>query len=632
MSATTVDGAQVIPTIIPMAWTDDEHLKLALSDLGALLSRFASGQSVQTVANALYKVVWDIVNIPAQASEVDRQSLQGAQGVFRDLGVWVEHALNNPEYAASSAGHSDISDIFDHTQTFLHDANTSDTVASRPWVQDVRVLVRETETFTTNLASDKSTQMLLSAMDGLSSSFAGYVGAFAEAFVTLPQRTSLKARQLVRHSRNDILMWLLPHLVRAISAVPMPRVEYKDDMVEVVIDALLLTSSSFGSSLIPDHIRFQMASDVEVDLTPSMEPDTARTANSTLLNAMGMGSDASLGGVRSYTRVKLHIGGIRMSAGDIGYYMRYKGPLGLGYEDEGLVSVDVGTPASSPGDWGQGGVSLDVDLEVDTTAETEDELQSHSSPLFTVRDVHLTIPQLQFTLTRTKHSIVNRLIQPFLGPATRAMVGYYLRRQIWTVLDELAALGGKIHGEAETLRVTQTRENDGGVLETYWTAALNVIKRQVKKAPREFVVNVETYTHPTVQGVIRTTKTYPAHSSASPPSPPPLSGPPPTSEEPETSTLAIGIGPQLLPGKGGPHTAEEEDYGLRDAVREALSEVQGALDGVVRTARAGEETVDEVRRDVADVEGGVWDAGRNGRRRYREEARREGWSSHAFDL
>ncbi|TCD66329.1 hypothetical protein EIP91_001478 [Steccherinum ochraceum] len=614
------DGSRVLPTFTPIVWTDDEDLSLALSHLRVLLARFASGHAVDDVLDSLYAVVWDVVNVPAEA---DQENITEVKTYFSSLALWFNQALQDPSYSTSAEGTAQINALFDQARSFVHDALNADPATAPVWVRDVQHLVHEVQAFMSKFGSDKSSQRLLAALDNLSTATSLFMQAFTADIPTLSRQASLQIQKTKRQVRNDLLSWLLPRLLRAIRVVPMPRVEYKDSLVEAAIDALLLTSSSLGTSLVPDHIRVQTFNDVELDFTPP----PGHSGYTSLLDALpGLGplQPHQHTQVRSCTRIKIHADGIRLSAEDIGYYVRFMGSLGLGYEDEGLLSVDVGSQGSAETtSCAEGGVSLDVDLVTETTDSSLSNASSTStsSPLFTVQDVHVTVPHLHFSLNHTRHPIMSAFIQPLSGPIARTAVGYYLRRQIWEGLELVGRLAGEVLAERAILDEEEDQSSGLG-WEAYLTAALNVLGRERDTEGSEDEARAgirsgapsppETHTYPTTQGIVRTTRTRVEEPSSSSQNP---------DDGVEESTLAIGIGPQILPGKGEPHNLENGETGLRDVAREALEEVQGAVDVVV----------DEVRRDVRGAEDSAVEAGRRGRERLRREEGREGWQSDAFD-
>jgi len=129
----------------------------------------------------------------------------------------------------------------------------------------------------------------------------------------------------------------------------------------------------------------------------------------------------------------------------------------------------------------------------------------------------------------------------------------------------------------------------------------------------------EAYTSATTKGIVRTTYTQPE-----PPSSSALEGSLPPA--PSESVLAIGLGAQVLPGKA--------ELVSRESPKEMAEDIAGEL----------RETEENVIQKVKDLEEGnyvqkatetrqqIGDAGGRVVNKVREEERRRGWQSKAFDV
>ncbi|THH15774.1 hypothetical protein EUX98_g9411 [Antrodiella citrinella] len=459
--------------------------------------------------SALYAVLWDIANIPASASD----SLDADVRVFFvSLGRWVDTALNDPAYAISVSGRREIEGLYDQARTFMSQSSRSDALA---WVRDLHVLIREIEAFTAAIENDKTTRKFFTALDSLT-----------DALSAFSPRTA--ARHTLRHLQTDTARWLVPHLLRAARAVPVPRVEYASQRVHATVDALFL-ADGVDVDLVPDRVRVTTTKTVSVDLR-----------------------DHSEVGVRGATRsVSLHVDGVRFAVRDVGYSVRYTPPLWfgcgmLGYINEGYISVEVGSE-------GEGGVSIDVDVDMDvhpsfsgSSLEDEDEEQQQPEPkpkpLFTISSVHLTIPHLRLTTHDTRHPIMNAL----LGKLARPLVVWYLTRQVYALGDAL----GRV------------------LVEAYLRAALTVY--QTSAPPDELMKedqDTEGETHVTPRGVVHTT----AH--------------PPTA-------LAVGFGAQVLPENTDPGShVTQPGMGdvLEDVVDAARRGLEGQADVGCTCCEGGQE-------------------------------------------
>ena len=116
-------------------------------------------------------------------------------------------------------------------------------------------------------------------------------------------------------------------------------------------------------------------------------------------------------------------------------------------------------------------------------------------------------------------------------------------------------------------------------------------------------------TRTTAKGIVRETATY-AEGSSSPV---------------DESVLAVGIGAQVLPGKGGPHVEGQDHYGPGDLLQEGADEIESRTQ---QTSEAGHEAL----RQAAALRHGVERAEARERDSEARERRIGGWRSRAFDF
>ncbi|KAL4248743.1 hypothetical protein ABKN59_007176 [Abortiporus biennis] len=551
-------------TLVPTLWTNDTNLLETLSTLGSLLSRFSSGFPVGAIVESLYNVTTDVLNAPLtlESPGHDAHNEDGwiLRNFFRGLGTWLDKCLNDVSFVTSPEGRRDIEDLYDRARSIF-----TGPASNLKVVKDIRLLVSQVNSLIDAMKSDELTNRLMDSISEVmatTSEFSSLSWSFLSS--ELPERSFRQAKELRDQVQKDIVLWFLPRLIRSIKSFPMPRVEFVNNSLEVAVDALLLTSSA-GASLLPDHIQFTSFNDIALSFS-----ETTTNSDPTLLSSIASSvlPSTSMTQMRKRTRNRLYIDGMRFSARDIGYYFNYKGPLGSSYEDQGLISVDIGNLEDD-----QGGISVDIELEMDDQGPTD----QHGDPqgLFVIKDVQLTLPHLSFTLYRTKHSILNYLfVQPLTAPLMRTVAKYYLQRQIRGMLESLNSFYTRVAMEAQHVALDGRRgEMERSVIEVlpedYWTGFLRAIGLSSSKTfddngqSGQSEVNepsmIETYLVPSVKGIVQVSVD---HSSS------------PAAE----SSIAVGVGSQLLPGKGGPYDEDSDDYGLQDAGREALTEVQEVIE------------------------------------------------------
>ncbi|KAL6303539.1 hypothetical protein BKA93DRAFT_735014 [Sparassis latifolia] len=607
-SVSDLSGAR-LPTVVPVVWAEPP-LSDALSNLVTILERLASGHSLDALLNALQTVTSDVINIPLEAAaSTDTDSRRELQAYLTSVGEWLDHALASARFAASPEGRRDIETLYDRGRALMDKASEQ----NAEWVRHVRDLVHEMDTFTSAMASDRTSRRLLRSLDTLTGDIALFSSATTNEAPAQAQRIN---RRWWRRTQRDVLVWLIPRILRAIKAIPMPRVEYKSGNLDVVIDTSLLTpGTGVSASLIPDRIRVENYSELQVDVTK----------RAALVDAGNSQVGYSAGGVQTYTRTRVHVNGLRVSARNIGYYVHYERWHGmLGYEDQGLLSVDVGRQ-NEQGE----GLTVDVELDLQTGEDADGSASegNGAETLFRVTDVSVDVPGLQFAIYRSKHWLLNKfIVQPLSGPLVRAIAGHILAQQIRTLLEALGRFLAGVQRTAEGLN--DELEPSGEVsYEDYWEALLLHARAGVSgedctasddsdsstEEESQTAALVETHTRATLQGMIRTTVTQPFPSLSDPPTP-------------DESALAVGIGPQILPGKGGPVDGPRaSEYGAVDITRGAMGELQGAVE-------CTNGTVESIMEQTAKVREEVEEARERGAIREGVERRRKGWKSRVFDM
>ncbi|KAI0646008.1 hypothetical protein C8Q79DRAFT_1001457 [Trametes meyenii] len=543
--------------LTPIVWADPP-LAQALSDLKTLLERAASGYSLDDLLQALGSVAADAVIIPAEAVTVESRT--------------------------------DAGRLYDRARELVREAaarHTSDD-NSWPWLQHARKLLHgdEADAYFSALEGDRTSRRLADALERLSSSLAA--AGFSELSI---------APGTKRAALHGCVAWLLPRAVRAVRAVPMPRVEFVNGKVEAAVDALWLTSVE--ASGVAEGGGLQ-GTGVQASLVPGWIRVGVESWTETVVEIRGGGPATRVETrTQARTRVRLRMEGHRAVARDVAYYVRHKGPRICGvrvpcvaYEDEGLVSVEVGTV-------GEEGTGLCVDVELELKLQAGESERGDvgsvrsppvgvGTPLFRVSDVqsrHWILNMLVVLRAATRNALES--VALFGGRRTKAAGDAGIGAEAWwAVLLEEAGLAGS-HPEKDD-------EADGG----------EGTEHEDQQAL------VETRTRATLQGVVRTTIVDPL---------------PGTDAEPEESVLAIGVGAQILAGKEGGVDPGVKTTRIAEGTREAAEDI----------AQAGARLDVQVERGIQQAEGiagYVMDARARKDVRTKVEGRRRGWRSRVSDV
>lgn len=382
--------------------------------------------------------------------------------------------------------------------------------------------------------------------------------------------------QAGRELRRDLFFWLLPRFLRIIRSIPMPRVELITDEVEMALDSVVLTSPTSLRSLMPDSIHVTNHNDLHI---------------------------TQYGDPHRENFVRLRVEGLRMAVQDLEYYLQYKGLVG--YEDEGILSIYAGDHRSQ-------GLNFEVDLEFNTDIDP-----TKVDYGFKVLKVHAAVSGLHFSIDESKHWIFNKLLlQPLAGPVVRST---FERVASGYIRDSLEALS-RFVADVERDAIETAAPGAKPEFNQYWSSILkrlNSLGQRPSPHPgesREHAQKVTTSTEATLRGIIRTTETEPAPNG--------------DTREPEVTTMAIGVAPQILPGKAVT-PANRTDEATQEG-RKVIEEVEGAVEQAKDTAKDLVESVPAESQVRA-----AYDSTRRKADRRRDAeivGENDGWRSDAFNL
>jgi len=529
----------------PRLWTD-ESLSIVLADAKTLLERVASNHSLDPLIQTLHACVQDLVGSLAGS---------GLMKYFSDFGNWINQSLNDPEYSASRTGRQKVDELYNRGRILF----SEDTKFGR----DLRSLFCLAEDFLHGISQDPTTNRMICAIDKLS----------ADSIILFQE----KPNQVGRELRRDLFFWLLPRFLRIMRSLPMPRVEFIDDAVEVALDSIVLNSPTTLRSLMPDSIHITNHNDIHI--TQYGDPHR-----------------------KNFVRVRIE--GLRVAIQDLDYYVQYKGLVG--YEDDGLVSIYAGDHR------GQG---LDCDIDLEFNTDIDPTKVDHG---FKVLEVHTAVSGLHFSVNESKHWILNKiLLQPLAGPAVRKLFERVASGYIRDGLEAISRIVAGIERDAAGAAAPGVAPD----FNHYWSAALNNLRLSSQPTtPRpgglqEYAPKVTTRTEATFRGVVRTTETEPASNGDA-------------AGEPEVTTMAIGIAPQILPGKAITSANRTDEFAQEG--RNVIEEVEGTIE---QTRRTAEEVAKSVP-DASEARAVYHDTKRRASERRNAETvgQDDGWRSDAFNL
>jgi len=338
---------------------ENKHADEALSILREVIESF-SGKSLDDLIQISQKIIKEIRNDPK------------LHKFFQELEEFIQRALHDEGYIVSRQASARADQLYDQAQRFLQD--------NADWKRDSREFMKQLSQYQIAFTGDRLTTELLDNLEHLSEDLSDLTGrGFSFIKGNAPSLYS------------DLVKVVLPRVLSTIKEIPLPRLEYKSEALDLVIDDLKLESASF----IPDLVKIQNHNEL------ILEQGYAAYAAS---------FDSSL---------RLKVTGLRLSASDISYYINKKsGNWFTRWEDSGLLSIDM-----SHGK----GLCFDIELE---SADEED-----AESFFRVKNVNVNLDHLSYSVSQSQHFLLNFLLRPFIRPQFHSAIETALKGQIENALS-----------------------------------------------------------------------------------------------------------------------------------------------------------------------------------------------------
>ncbi|KAJ9122286.1 hypothetical protein QFC22_001707 [Naganishia vaughanmartiniae] len=335
---------------------EDEKVQQAGRDLKKFVENLA-GKSMDGVISTSQKAADDIKNDPRLTE------------YFNAIGEYLDRILHDEGYVVSQRAYRKASSLYDDGQSLLQD--------NEAWKSDASALQKELESFFNALTHDEATSNLVDAIETMGEDLAdaGKVGF-----------NSLKADGAGLY--RDMVDVMLPRIIGLIKEIPVPRIEFKSEDVDLVIDDFNLDSASF----IPDSIRFVAHNDFEF--------------------TQGYATYAS----EYDSTVRLRVKGLHVQASNIAYWVSKKSGW-VQFEDSGLLDIQFGPR----------GIDFDVTLE----NATEDDRET----FFVVKNVDVNIAGFDYQIRQNQKWFATWLAKAPMRAFLRSNIIHTLEVQITEYLQ-----------------------------------------------------------------------------------------------------------------------------------------------------------------------------------------------------
>ncbi|KAH9815942.1 hypothetical protein DFH28DRAFT_1125996 [Melampsora americana] len=195
----------------------DPAFKQAQKELRTLLERFANGESLQPVFDAVNQIYLDAQNDPE------------LKAWFQTVDKYVRKVLQEPGYV--------MKDSCDQTGREINESGKK--FWEHKYSHHCQTLFNEIESFFTHYAEDPLNTRLGACWKKLTK----------DLFLNSEGSLTLKT-----HLWEDITSVILPSLLKHIGYIPIPRIEYTDQQLDLVIENLTLE----GQNLLPNTVELEM--------------------------------------------------------------------------------------------------------------------------------------------------------------------------------------------------------------------------------------------------------------------------------------------------------------------------------------------------------------------------------------
>ncbi|KAF9564543.1 hypothetical protein CPC08DRAFT_705282 [Agrocybe pediades] len=466
---------------------------------------------------------------------------------FKRLGEYLDRAIEEKDWAISKDGEQALESLFvdgaelvnvvgdsvvqvedemiskaaEGEKKAVHEEpGSKEDKIKRQFKKDLSAFMDEAEAYISAMENDKTTMKLIHAFENLGVDLRALVSKGAQQ-----SKKSLMQSLMDMTSWTNWVGWAIPRVLRMLplSAIPIPSIEFKTPEVEGALQAIFvqglakgsertqeqmqyISSNPVATSLVPDEVVLKQWTELRIDMVDYDRPLRGRyvgsAPSSSAVNASASGPAGP--GVQTTSRFRMHLDGVRARVEGMGYYFKYKGDY-LGYEDEGIASVDLGMGqvhngfavdveiemshenvafAEQHGDADAGDqqqkrtddtlvveaerevdleANLPANLDVQTLLQRRDTGLGHArdairdavdaarqpAPLFSVVDVDVEMRGLHFQFDKSRHWILNKLfVQPLAGPVVARVVKHAMEKKIRESLEDLAVGLGEMSRDA----------------------------------------------------------------------------------------------------------------------------------------------------------------------------------------
>ncbi|CAK3807544.1 hypothetical protein DOTSEDRAFT_69547 [Lecanosticta acicola] len=234
------------------------------------------------------------------------------------------------------------------------------------------------------------------------------------------------------HLVKDLTEVLIPAFFENIRYVPIPRIEFSDPMVDVVVENLVIE----GDNLAPN--MFEFGSD-----------NYWRWGRKGFTN-------------KNKNKVMLSVSGVQMDIRDVSYYVKKKQGF-PSIADKGIMDIFLGGS----------GLSFKVAME---TADKSD--KQH---FFKINTVHVDIKNMNIKLKQSNHKLLFGLFKPVLLKVMNPAIQKVVEKQIRDNVHQLDAMLFQVKKEADRATEEAKANPDPENIQNIYQRYFNAFQKQMQK-------------------------------------------------------------------------------------------------------------------------------------------------------
>jgi len=330
------------------ALTGDEALKAAFYELRTLLERFANGRSLD--------VILDAVNLLSDDARDDEE----LRSWFHSVDAYIRKVLLEPGYVLDSDCNDEANQLRDSGRRFYDD---------------------KYKNHFDNLFDSAGSWFRAMGDDPLNQRF-GEDWARLTKDLLFDSDGNLKFKSELW---GDIRRVILPTLIDKVGYIPIPRIEYTDDSLDLVVENLTLS----GRNLFPNIVSMEAHNFIKFSPYNTIRDE-------------------------SYHEFTLTFAQVQADMRDIAFYFRKKS--GIKIKDSGLADVVLG---------GEG-----LTITAHLTSSRKDR-----SSVFKVKNVNVKVDSLKFSIRDSKHDILYNTLRPLATGLVKRQIQKALQDSIKTGLE-----------------------------------------------------------------------------------------------------------------------------------------------------------------------------------------------------